>query len=230
MNISTLILGLVFIVIGFIGGAMVALLWTEREKRTEVENDKRDSQRPKDPIFLRLQNEQLEVWMEGKPRPELQQLNPAQRETAMKLFAQYRKWLGIEERSAPGITEVKIPLQAGLDHPPATSVTVIAPRTITSDRNLKVTSIQADGPPAAKKSPASMVEEINAIVQDHLEENALEERGIRLEEDSQHGVVVWIGLQKYYGINELPDPQVQSLIKSAVAEWEQRSGGTRGHA
>ena len=36
------------------------------------------------------------------------------------------------------------------------------------------------------------------------------------------GVVVMVGLTKYNGVGEVPDPQVQAMIRAAIAEWENR--------
>ena len=73
----------------------------------------------------------------------------------------------------------------------------------------------------------SIVEQIDEILQKKLAASATENRAIRLVESQNKGVVVWVGLQHYNGIDEVPDPEVIALIRSAVAEWEQLTGSRR---
>lgn len=46
--------------------------------------------------------------------------------------------------------------------------------------------------------------------------------GIRLQESLQGGVQVYVGLQKYATIDDVPDEQIKSEIRAAIAEWEQK--------
>ncbi len=80
-------------------------------------------------------------------------------------------------------------------------------------------------PPTAKEAPpappsASIVAQINDILQSKLIGTPLEKRGVRLQESSSGGVMVFVGLKIYDGIDAVPDPEVQAIIRQAVAEWE----------
>ncbi|MDP3184771.1 MAG: hypothetical protein Q8M58_05820, partial [Anaerolineales bacterium] len=80
-------------------------------------------------------------------------------------------------------------------------------------------------PPTAKEAPpappsASIVAQINDILQSKLSGTPLEKRGVRLQESSSGGVMVFVGLKIYDGIDAVPDPEVQAIIRQAVAEWE----------
>jgi hypothetical protein len=65
-----------------------------------------------------------------------------------------------------------------------------------------------------------MVGQIDAILQGHLASLPLESRVIRLIESLEGDVAVMVGLTKYNGVGEVPDPQVQDMIRAAIAEWE----------
>ena len=47
------------------------------------------------------------------------------------------------------------------------------------------------------------------------------EKGIKLIENQENGVDVWVGLEKFSGIENVPYPEVQQLIRTAAKRWEQ---------
>lgn len=71
-------------------------------------------------------------------------------------------------------------------------------------------------------APTTMVGQIDAILQAHLSSLPLENRVIRLIESPEGGVVVMVGLTKYNGVGEVSDPQIQAMIRAAIAEWEDK--------
>jgi hypothetical protein len=88
-------------------------------------------------------------------------------------------------------------------------------------------------PPAARPStiakedrpaaPAnSIVSQIDAILQDRLEGTPLAERGIFLAQSPEGGVIVYVGLTRYNAIDDVPDPEIKSAIRGAIAEWENK--------
>jgi len=72
-------------------------------------------------------------------------------------------------------------------------------------------------------SANSIVSQIDAILQAHLEGTPLEERGIFLTESPQGGVIVYVGLTRYNGVDEVPDPEVKAAIRAATTEWENKN-------
>lgn len=69
----------------------------------------------------------------------------------------------------------------------------------------------------------SIAQQINAILEKMLEGTDLKEKGIKLLENQENGVDVWIGLDKFPGIDSVPYPQVRQLIHDAVVRWEQET-------
>jgi len=87
--------------------------------------------------------------------------------------------------------------------------------------NVLTRAIQADinVPQASTKSIAAQIDE---ILQEKIEGTEMAQRGVRLLELPNKGMVVMIGLDQYGGVDEVPDDEIRSMIKSAVAEWENR--------
>ena len=80
--------------------------------------------------------------------------------------------------------------------------------------------------PAAKNkkpvAPLSIVGQIDEILQALLVSSPLVTRAIRLQESPEGGVIVWVGLQKFAGMGEVTDPEVQAILRTAIAEWEKK--------
>ncbi len=74
--------------------------------------------------------------------------------------------------------------------------------------------------PSGIEKPQTIAGQISLIIDDMLEGNPLKEKGIKLIENSHQGVDVWIGTEKFDGIDAIPYPEVQQLIREAVAQWE----------
>ncbi len=79
-------------------------------------------------------------------------------------------------------------------------------------------------PPAAEPSsaPTTMVGQIDAILQAKLAGTPLATRGIRLVESVHGGAMVIVGMQRYAGVGDVPDAEVQAVIRAAIAEWENK--------
>lgn len=81
-------------------------------------------------------------------------------------------------------------------------------------------TIAKEDRPAAPAN--SIVGQIDAILQERLAGTNLSERGIFLTQSSEGGVNVYIGLTRYNGIDDVPDPEVKAAIRAAIAEWENK--------
>ena len=79
--------------------------------------------------------------------------------------------------------------------------------------------------PAAKPeglAGLSMVEQIDAILQDKIVGTPLAEKLVYLTESPEGGVLVNVGNARYEGINEVPDPEIKAALREAIAEWEEK--------
>ena len=68
----------------------------------------------------------------------------------------------------------------------------------------------------------SIVQQIDTVLQEHLLSSHLAGRGIRLQESIQGGVEVYVGLNKFDAVDDVPDQEIKAAIRSAIAEWEKK--------
>ena len=75
-------------------------------------------------------------------------------------------------------------------------------------------------------SDINVVAQIDAILQEKLVDSPLRQRGIRLVEQTDHSMLVLIGLEKYASVDDVPDEAVKAVIRQSVSEWEDRMYGS----
>jgi hypothetical protein len=68
----------------------------------------------------------------------------------------------------------------------------------------------------------SIVSQIDSILQMRIAGTPLEDRGVFMAQSPEGGVVVYIGLTKYMGVDSVPDPEVKAAIRAAITEWENK--------
>ncbi len=74
--------------------------------------------------------------------------------------------------------------------------------------------------PEKNISTLSIVGQIDTVLQKRLMTTPLAKSGIRLQESLQGGVEVYVGLQKYNTVDDVPDESIKAEIRAAIAEWE----------
>lgn len=74
----------------------------------------------------------------------------------------------------------------------------------------------------AAEKPKSIVEQIDEILQEKLADTPHADKEIRLVEDPVRGVIVWVGLDHYNGVEAVPDLAIKTILREAAAEWERR--------
>ena len=213
-----LVVGLATLLVGYFVGLFESRGQGNKKRGQEEPREERTQPpvtAPKENNLLKLsldQNNQLQLEVGGQ-RADAAQLTPEQRRRLIDLMVMMRPWI---DASAP---------KPSMPPPPLPSAPIAAP--IAQPIAKPIAPLSTSTPKVESKkqevaAPTSMVGQIDAILQEHLASSTLANRGIRLFESPEGGVVVMVGLSKYGGVSEVPDPQVQSMIRAAIAEWEKK--------
>ena len=83
-------------------------------------------------------------------------------------------------------------------------------------------ALRADIPKPGTGELRSLAMQVDEVLQEKLRGTPLEIRGIKLVDGPTHDLLVQVGINKYTGIEEVPDEEVRAVIREAVAEWRKR--------
>jgi len=198
-----------------------------------------------DPGLLRIKNENgsFVLDLDGR-RVNPISLSSDQRKRLIDMLSIMRPWL--EGRSAPAPASAPA-IKPSVPPPPAQPATLDerlnaignpAPQSLPAspqpEPSAPATRQTVQPPPPASRastiakedrpiSPAnSIVSQIDAILQERLTGTNLEERGVFLAQSPEGGVIVFVGLTRYNGIDDVPDAEIKAAIRAAIAEWENK--------
>lgn len=88
--------------------------------------------------------------------------------------------------------------------------------------DMVVKAVQADvGKPELE--PKSIVEEIDDVLQEKIAGTHLADKGVRLMELPDQGLVVMVGMEKFGKVDDVDDPEVKAAIQDAVSTWEEQA-------
>ena len=173
-----------------------------------------------DPGMLRIKNEggYLALDLDGA-RVDTGALTADERKRLIEMLGLMRPWLEGKHVAAPERTShppQSLPQQSTpLTTPPAAPRSVISPPSAP-----RPATIAREDRPVAPAG--SIVTQIDSVLQSRLTGTPLEDRGIFLAQSPEGGVMVYVGLTKYMGIEDVPDPEVKAAIRAAIAEWENK--------
>lgn len=176
-----------------------------------------------DPGILRLKNESgnLSLDLDGA-RVDATSLSPTQRKRLIEILNLIRPWLDGKPAPAAPAQSVSAPtIESRLDAigAPPQAKPAPAPVAPASSTPKMVPAKKDDKPEAA---PTTMVGQINAILQLRIANTPLASQGISMMESISGGVTVYVGINKYEGIDEVPSEEIKAAIRAAIAEWEKK--------
>lgn len=210
--LNWLLVAAVFVIIGFISGALVTLWWVEREKAPAQERPRKASATA--PIPTQPAH--------AEPAAAEPQAVPA--------FAppQAPDSAPRPPTAPPDVLPPQPPTNVRPERAPALDQKPTSPPPTSARPERMPAEGQKPAPPLPRPlSLLSIVEQIDQIFQEMLASSELAGQPIRLMEDPVKGVMVRIGSEQYNGVDAVPDPQVSALIRKAVMEWEKQAGESR---
>jgi len=164
------------------------------------------------------------VELEGKDLSVTDSL-PEQHKRLAELLKVLQKWVQYDEpiRSAPVVAAAATVITA----PDASELPLVVPaepKEATKPRlDLAKGAQMFFSENVSRKvepKPKTIVGMIDDVLQKKLESSPLKSKKIKLE-DGLHGeVIVVVGAEHYEGVDRVPDPQIQSIIREAIAEWD----------
>jgi hypothetical protein len=164
-----------------------------------------------DPGLLRIKNEggAIALDLDGA-RVDTMAMTSEQRRRLIEMLNLMRPWL--EGKPAAPLSQ-----PAPVAEPPQAAP--LPPRSSQPAAAKPVVMAKEDRPISPE---GSIVTQIDSILQARMAGTPLEDRGVFLTQSPEGGVMVYIGLTKYEGINDVPDPEIKAAIRGAITEWENR--------
>jgi hypothetical protein len=218
-NLRTLLILLVVLFVGYGIGLLEGWIrWRNKRHQPEkpAPQPKTSDSHPGESNLLNLwldTDQRLRLDLEGQ-RLEAQGLTPTQRQRLIDLLVAMRPWVegGEPAKRAPS--------------KPKSATRPLEPQPTSTVSSSETPNKPTPAPPAssAEERPAgnSIVAQIDAILQTRLAGTPLSERGIRLQEAPEGGVIVYVGLDHYQSVDKVPYPEVQTAIRAAIEEWEDK--------
>lgn len=217
-----IVLGLVCILLGYVACVLVNTLREESQAASAVDEappgGKRGRYTPITRLWRAKKAGALVVEINGKAFVSSSALNAAERAELEQSERDLRAWLGM------GWQGQSAPVEPAA--PPTAEQVPASPKMATGAPSAAATPFPMAPQPVsaplveADLASSSIVAQIDGILQDLLVASPFASRGIRLAEDPVSGVVVFIGAQRYPGIDSVPDLEAKALIQRAVREWE----------
>ena len=182
-----------------------------------------------DPGLLRLKKDNGRFTLEMDGTLVNSELSPDKRKRLIELITVFRPWLeGGQPSSAESQPAAPVqapvmpdPVREAISRPMPASL-----RNATPPVPVPVTlqSIVQTKKPEPEKNinSLSIVQQIDMVLQERLLNSPLTGRGIRLQESIQGGVEVYVGLQKFHAVDDVPDEEIKTAIRASIAEWEKK--------
>lgn len=186
---------------------------SNKETSEEVEKTPAGSKEPNLLSINRLPDKKLCLEVEGRVFSKKEELTIDHRLKVVNLLVELRPWVENVPSTQPERVNLKpdqtpqIEVRPTIKVEPAPGLKIPAPTKVI----LPV------------KPVSSIVSQIDDLLQTRLANTPLASKGIRLVESETGGVLVYIGLKKYEGIDAVPDPEIQAFIRQSVALWEKQS-------
>jgi hypothetical protein len=179
-------------------------------------------------IWYSPAGKKIMVEMDGEQYPDVNALSLDQKTRIFRLLELVKSWTG-EKQTGPtqpqeitqaldrlsSTPEEKPEKAAVLEQTPIVLTPVASPAPVASS-----TPVVVGTPAQASTQPKSISEQISTILGEMIVGTPWQDKGVKLVESNDHSVEVWVGGEKFKGIDAVPYPDVQAHIRAAVEKWE----------
>ena len=221
---------LICLVVGVFIGLLLASLRSPREKNRPAQNrELAEIVR----IWQHKRDKNLVLEIDGQQYTSRGDLSVARHGRLVSLLNSLQLWLGVqgtEARSEPRSPESQPTSPEGVATAQLAPLPILSaqpaegkPKFSLNPIDVLVRAAATDVPQDAT-APLSIAAQIDEILQEKLLDHPLHERGIRLMELPERGLVVMVGVEEFDGVGDVPYPEIQALLRECVAEWERRIG------
>jgi hypothetical protein len=164
-------------------------------------------------VFGAWRTSENKVWldMDGKRVDNKEALQPEQSQRLLNLVLDLRPWLETARAAVP------VPEAAPQQVRQVKPEPGIVAQPIQTKNNISTVAGEEIHPTPVLES---IIEQIDKVLQVKLATSLYKDRDIRLIEGPGGIVIIKDGLNRYEGVDTVPDPQVKILIQEAVADWE----------
>jgi hypothetical protein len=164
-------------------------------------------------IFSAWRTRNNKVWlgMDGTRLNDKAALQPGQYQRLLNLVLDLRPWLESGQPATPKQESTQQPL-----HPSSPTPGVIQPAFQAKKKNEAPTGDTVEPAPDLD----SIIQQIDKVLQARLATSAFKDRDVRLVEGPGGIVIIKDGINRYEGVDAIPDPEIKTLIQQAVADWE----------
>lgn len=203
------------LVVGFLVAALIFSVRKDSSPKQAPQQQLLSDSENKIRVWREGGEQRLVVEMDGVSHRQESDLHADQKQKLITLVSELQTWIGASTAAAAVVPPQPVKSEPAIEKNGDEQ----------EGANLNPLKIFADALQAQKKTEAdeidqSLVSQIDQILQTKLEGTNLEDRGIRLVEGPDQGMVIEIGLDKYTEIDAVPDTQVRQLIRLSVADWE----------
>ncbi len=157
----------------------------------------------------------VRIEMDGKPLAA--PLPPERKRRLLELVNHFRPW--IEGGAAPAQTPSPQSVPASFS-PQVAAPAEPAVKPVSVAFSMTQPKPKVD--PETEFKLLSMVKQIDFVLQRRIAGTPLAQFDIHLQDASSGGLEVLIGEKKYETIDDVPDANIKSAIRAAIAEWEQK--------
>jgi hypothetical protein len=175
-----------------------------------------------DPGLLRIKNESGYVTLDlDGTRVDTTAMTADQRKRLIEMLNLMRPWLEGKQAAAPTASPAApssrpAPVAQTLPAVPMTPPPAPAPQPAAP----RPSAMAREDRPIAPAG--SIVSQIDSILQARIAGTPLDDKGVFLAQSAEGGVMVYVGLTKYMGIDDVPDPEIKTAIRAAITEWENK--------